>query len=130
MKKIIYVLLIIVISNKVYSQDQDILGRWNNLDIDSNISVIEFNSRNIAILFHGENMSPPFSFILDRSKNPIWIDMRTEKDGIEAQIFGLLEFIDSDKIKIEMFNNYGDHPDKFSIISSPMSQLYILNRMR
>ncbi|KQB39819.1 hypothetical protein [Flavobacterium aquidurense] len=131
MKKVIYLLFIILSQYNVYSQNQDIFGRWNNVEREANISAIEFKSDNIAILFQGENTSPFFNFTLDNGKNPIWIDMLGEKDGVQVEIFGLLEFIDSDKIKIEMFNHiYKGHPDKFSSQESSMSQVYILNRVK
>lgn len=131
-KEIFFLLLLINLCNyNVFSQDSRLIGKWVNNEDFSNINYIEFKNDNIAILFQGEKQSPPFLFITDFTKEPVWINMKVEKNGIEAKILGLLHFINSDKIKIEFFHGeFEEQPTAFSLNKNSQSQLYIFNRLK
>lgn len=133
-KKLIFFLtfLFITLFNfNVFSQNINLIDRWINEKQYSNINSVEFKNGNKAILYQGENQSPIFICVYDFTKRPIWVDMTVEKNGVEAKIFGLLDFINSDKIKLELFyGNFDEHPIAFSLAQTLQSQLYIFNRVK
>lgn len=92
---------------------------------DSDITSIEFKQDNTAVMFQIEKVSPTFAFTVDYSKKPLWLDMIIVKDGVEAKLFGLVEFLETDKAKIELFyGNFKDRPTSFSVIPSVKSRVY------
>lgn len=115
----IYLIIILFFFNRGYSQEQKLYGEWQNDQKDSDITSIEFKQDNTAVMFQVEKVSPTFVFTVDYSKKPLWLDMIIEKDGLQAKLFGLVEFIEKDKVKIELFyGNVKDRPTLFSVIPS------------
>ncbi|RUT70133.1 hypothetical protein D0817_13230 [Flavobacterium cupreum] len=131
-KGIFFLLLLITTCNyNVFPQDSRLMGKWVNNEDYSDINYIEFKNENIVLLFQGEKQSPPFVFITDFTKEPVWINMKVEENGIEAKILGLLHFINPDKIKIEFFyGEFEEQPTDFSLNKNSQSQLYIFNRLK
>jgi hypothetical protein len=121
----IYLIIIVLFFNQVYSQEQKLYGEWLNDQKDSDITSIEFKQDNTAVMFQVEKVSPTFAFTADYSKKPLWLDMIIVKDGVEAKLFGLIEFLETDKVKIELFyGNFKDRPTSFSVIPSVKSRVY------
>lgn len=115
----------------VFSQDSRLIGMWTNDEDYSNITSVEFKNDSRLILYQGENQSPTFMCVFDFKKQPIWVDMNANKNGVEAKILGLLDFINLDKIKLELFyGNFEEHPNAFSLGETSQSQLYIFNRLK
>ncbi|SNR29610.1 hypothetical protein [Flavobacterium sp. ov086] len=131
-KEIFFLSMIFVFCDcYIYSQEIKLVGRWINSEEFASINSIEFSEDNLAVMFQNANASPTFSFITDFNKQPVWIDMTVVKNGHEVKILGLLDFINSDKIKMELFyGNLKEHPSSFSLISNSQSQLYIFNRVK
>lgn len=130
-KVFFFVFILLIIYSNAYSQDNSLFGKWQNIEKSSNITSVEFKNDNTIIMFQEDKISPPFVYTIDYSKKPIWVDMSVEKNEVRATILGLLDYIDVDKIKIELFyGSFEDHPIHFSISETVFSQSYILNRIK
>jgi hypothetical protein len=124
-----YCILILAISNS-YSQTNNIIGKWENIGIKNSINGFEFKSDNTAVMYDDKNeASPIFTLKMDYGKNPIWLDMQLEKNGMLVEFYGLVEFKDAKTINLKIYRgHYEVHPVSFSE-SSRSEVLFTLKKM-
>jgi hypothetical protein len=130
MKNILkYSILILSVSN-IYSQTNIIIGKWKNIGVKNSVNAFEFKSDNTAVIFNDKNeVSPLFNLNIDYSKNPIWLDMKLEKEGVFVEFYGLVKFIDSKTINLKIYRGYYEtHPVNFSE-SSKNEVLFTLEKI-
>jgi hypothetical protein len=128
MKHKIISFLILIISFSTYSQNEKIIGKWINTEDKNPVNAFDFNANNTAIMYNNNLPSPIFKLKIDSSKNPIWLDMSIEKEGVLVELYGLLEFIDEKTIRLKIYRgDYEKHPESFSE-RSKTAVVFILKR--
>ncbi len=93
-----------------FSQSK-IVGKWAGKDKNNLPTEFEFTQDNKVKILPD---FPEFTFVVDDEKNPHWIDLSATIEGSEMKVFGLVEFVSDNEIKLEFFFNVDKHPGKFT----------------
>lgn len=130
MKKYILLFLLILVSVSVFAQKphtpNDLIGKWEGKDSHSEIGGIFFLKGNKAIISARGTYSPAMSYIVDFKSNPVKIDLVMQAaNGNRLNMKGLLQFIDNNTIKFQVFP-VGERPANFDPLSS--QNIVILKR--
>jgi hypothetical protein len=115
MKKLLILIIFFTIhSANAQQNNNSIIGKWIGQDERSESGGIEFSINKTAkLLMMGKEM-PITAYKVDYSKNPIWIDLIIKRNGQMMTLFGLLEFVDSNTIRWEVFPMANKRPTTFS----------------
>ena len=115
MKKLLILMILFSIhSVNAQQKNNSIIGKWIGTDERSETGGIEFSNNNTAkLLMMGKEM-PITEYKVDYSKNPIWVDLIVKKNGQTMTLFGLIEFIDPNTIRWEVFPMANKRPITFS----------------
>ncbi len=131
MKKITKSLVIaaLLLSFNMFSQSKevDIRGEWEDKEMN-----VEYNfSSNTKASFSQMGYGMSFSYVVDFSKSPYWIDFTIERAGNKMKMPGLLRIINTDTIWIEQFAAHSKHPTKFSKdFTSRTRKIHVLVRKK
>lgn len=113
-KLLILIILFSLQSINAQQKANSIIGKWIGTDERSETGGIEFsNNKTAKLLMMGKEM-PITEYKVDYSKNPIWIDFIIKRNRQTMTLFGLLEFLDSNTIKWEVFPMADKRPISFS----------------
>lgn len=115
MKKLLILIFLFSI-HLVNAQQKNntIIGKWIGKDEKSETGGIQFsNNKTAKLLMMGKEM-PITEYKVDYSKNPIWVDLIVKRNGKVMTLFGLIEFIDLNTIKWEVFPMANKRPTLFS----------------
>jgi hypothetical protein len=113
------VLLSIVIS-VVYviacqCQVNTLIGNWTGKDENRNTGSIVFYDDGTAKLTIRGQVIASGEYRIDDSKDPIWLDFIIKRDEKEKIIHCLMQFVDRDEIRVEVFPNaHNSRPENFS----------------
>jgi len=119
----------------IIQTDNKLVGEWNGTDYWNNKSDLIFTTeKNVSLTINGQKIGgkdfevkgvkAELKYELDKSKNPIWIDLiaiETESKTEKGRILGVLKFIDDNNAEIllnfngERFENF-DKENEQSII--------------
>ncbi|MES2239362.1 MAG: hypothetical protein V4497_03800 [Bacteroidota bacterium] len=115
MKKILIIIILFSLHlAHAQKRNNSIIGKWIGTDERSETGGIEFlNNKTAKLLMMGKEM-PITEYKVDYSKNPVWIDFIIKRNGQTMTLYGLLEFIDSNTIKWEVFPMVNKRPKSFS----------------
>jgi hypothetical protein len=121
-KRYILPFLLILVSVSVFAQKphtpKDLIGKWEGKDSHSEVGGIFFLKGNKAILSARGTYSPAMSYTADFKSNPIKIDLVMQAaNGTRMSMKGLLQFIDNNTIKFQVFP-VGERPSNFDPLSS------------
>ena len=116
MRRYIISFLLILGSVSAFAQKphsgKDLLGKWEGKDSRSEVGGLVFLKNNNAVLtFHG-NYSPAMNYTADFTANPVKIDLVVQNPRGRMNIKGLLQFIDNNTIKFQVFPS-GNRPNNF-----------------
>lgn len=113
-KLLILIVLFSVHSVNAQQKNNSIIGKWIGTDERSETGGIEFlNNKTAKLLMMGKEI-PITEYKVDYSKNPIWVDLIVKRNGQTMTLFGLIEFIDSNTIRWEVFPMANKRPITFS----------------
>jgi hypothetical protein len=90
----------------------DLTGRWETADVSGSIEFIEGSK--VVVNISGLQV-PATNYTIDFSKDPVWFDVFITSSRAAK---GLLQFIDDDTIKWQIFLN-GDRPNDFNDSNNP-----------
>ena len=129
MKKNILAFLLILITVSVFAQkhsQRDLIGKWEGRDARSDVGGLFFLKDSKVILSMGGSFSPAMSYTVDFKSNPIKIDLFMKNtNGIQMTMKGLLQFVDKNTLKFQVFPR-GDRTPDFDPKSS--QNLVLLKR--
>lgn len=95
-------------------KNNSIIGKWIGTDESNETGGIEFsNNKTAKLLMMGKEM-PITEYKVDYSKNPIWVDLIVKRNGQTMTLFVLIEFIDPNTIRWEVFPMANKRPITFS----------------
>jgi hypothetical protein len=119
MKRYLVTFLLILGSVSVFAQKshtaKDLLGKWEGKDSRSEVGGLFFLKDNKAILiFHGK-YSPAMNYTTDFTTNPVKIDLVVQNADGRMNIKGLLQFIDNNTIKFQIFPG-SNRPNNFDLL--------------
>ena len=121
MKRNILTLLLILLSVTLFAQkhtSKDLIGKWEGKDVRSEVGGLIFLANSKVILSMRGSNSPAMTYSADFTSNPIKIDLSlTAQNGTKMQMKGLLQFIDNNTLKFQVFPK-GDRPANFDALSS------------
>lgn len=121
MKKNILAFLLILLSVSVFAQkhtQKDLIGKWEGKDVRSEVGGLTFLMNSKVILSVRGSNSPAMGYTADFTSNPIKIDLSlTGPSGAQMKMKGLLQFVDNNTLKFQVFPN-GDRPANFDGLSS------------
>ncbi|MBS1523669.1 MAG: hypothetical protein JST50_21885 [Bacteroidetes bacterium] len=116
MKKYIVAFLMILGSVSGFAQKphtaKDLLGKWEGKDSNSEVGGLFFLKNNKAILTARGSYSPAMNYTTDFTTNPVKIDLVVQNPKGRINIQGLLQFIDNNTIKFQLFPG-GNRPGNF-----------------
>jgi hypothetical protein len=115
MKKLLILIVFFTIHSAIAQQNNNsIIGKWIGQDERNETGGIEFlKNKTAKFLMMGKEM-PISDYKVDNSKNPIWVDLIVKKNGQIMTLYGLIEFIDSNTIRWEVFPMANKRPIAFS----------------
>ena len=109
MKKYIVACSLVLLSITVFAQrhtEKDLIGKWEGTDTRSQLGGLFFLKGSKLILTMGGTYSPAMTYTADFKSNPIKIDLlMTNVNGIQTTMKGLLQFVDKNTIKFQIFPN-------------------------
>ena len=106
---------------------KDLIGKWEGKDTRNEVGGLIFQKDNKAIVVAQGRNSPPMSYTTDFTSNPVKIDLSVQPpNGGRINLKGLLQFIDNNTIKFEIFPG-GNRPNDFDPASS--DNIVILKRV-
>lgn len=115
MKKLLILMILFSIhSVNAQQKNNSIIGKWIGTDESNETGGIEFsNNKTAKLLMMGKEM-PITEYKVDYSKNPIWVDLIVKRNGQTMTLFVLIEFIDPNTIRWEVFPMANKRPITFS----------------
>ena len=131
MKRYIVTFLLILGSASVFAQKphtaKDLIGKWEGKDTRNEAGGLIFLKGNKAIVAAGGRNSPAMNYTTDFTSNPVKIDLSVHPpNGGRINLKGLLQFIDDNTIKFQIFPG-GNRPNDFDTASS--DDIVILKRV-
>jgi hypothetical protein len=82
-----------------------LIGKWEGIDSLNVTGSLEFlDSINIVVTIPNQSL-PPASYFIDTAKSPLWFDINFKTGNDVYKMKGLLEFIDEDTLKWQIFLN-------------------------
>jgi hypothetical protein len=131
MKRYVVTFLLILGSVSVFAQKphsaKDLIGKWEGKDTRNEVGGLIFQKDNKAIVLAQGRNSPPMNYTTDFTTNPVKIDLSVQPpNGGRINLKGLLQFIDDNTIKFEIFPG-GNRPNDFDLASS--DDIVILKRV-
>lgn len=141
MKKLNVLFIILAFTLSAFAQTRTIVGKWaafswsekENVNAKT-IEYMEFFKDFTVVIGNEQYNLSPNTYKLNIDQKPQWIDI-TSVDNFnnKATLFGLMEWIDINTIKFEIFdNNTASHPIRFSNNSfknKAADSLFVLRRL-
>lgn len=118
MKKALLVLVTVFLFTAVVTVAQnktskDLIGKWEGSDERNDNGSLQFlDSSRVVMTMMGEKM-PTATYKADFSKSPILLDITINQGGQKLVMKSLIQFLDDNKIKWEVFPD-GNRPKDFS----------------
>ena len=109
----------------VSAQENSIEGKWTGIDDKGESAIITFYSNTATMEFGGEKASP-FDYEIDYTKDPIRINLIMKNEKQQVVIPALVKFLDSNKIKWEVFPYATTTPLNFSSESNEINETTIV----
>jgi len=108
----------VAFAQKPHTQ-KDLLGKWEGKDSRSEVGGLYFLKDSKVVLSGRGSFSPAMSYTIDFKSNPAKIDllMQSPNGGMRMNMKGLLQFIDNNTIKFQVFPD-GNRPAGFDQLSS------------
>ena len=129
MKKITLSFLFTLVCLFGFSQENNLIGIWENTSNDHIDEKYEFKENQTAIMIKEGNNSPPFSYTYDSSKTPHWLNLSVASEDFQMTMLGLVEFIDENTLKLELFpENESSHPASFTENGTSDDIAYVILR--
>lgn len=123
--------LLILFSTIAFAQKshtaKDLIGKWEGKDTRNEVGGLIFLKDNKAIVAARGKNSPAMNYTTDFTSNPVKIDLSVQPpNGGRINLKGLLQFIDDNTIKFQVFPG-GNRPNDFDTASS--DDIVILKRV-
>ena len=114
-----------------FSQNTTLVGKWEVTSKDKQGEQFEFKNDKTAYMIKEGVPSPTFTYEFDTNKTPNWVDLTVEEEDFSMKMKGLIEFIDEDTVKLELFPEDGsERPSQFTPVEASNDIAYvILKRM-
>ena len=114
-----------------FSQENKLIGKWVNSAENRQDEQFEFKENNTAYMIKEGIPSPLFKYKFDTNKSPNWVDLKVKEEDFQMTMQGLVEFIDEDTVKLELFpESESEHPSKFTPVETSNDVAFvILKRM-
>lgn len=120
----IIIIVFVITSHVAFAQHtvSDLAGRWESTD--GTIGNVEFmDGSKVVVAINGMQI-PAASYSIDFSRSPIWFDVFV---ATNKTVKGILEFMDDDTIKWQVFLN-GDR--NYDFMDAAGSPILILKRKK
>jgi len=83
----------------------DLSGRWENIENRNSSAGLEFRSIDSVFLFFNDERKLARQVKIDDTKNPYWFDFTIDNGSENVPVSSLLEFVNSDLIKWQVFTS-------------------------
>lgn len=111
MKKLLLVFVLFsLFSVSAQNKENSLIGKWTGKET----GIVEFFDNKTARLSMMGKVIPIDEYKIDNSKNPIWADFIIKSSGQTMTFFAIIEFIDSNTIKWELFPMGSERNTTFS----------------
>lgn len=127
MKKLLTVLVLSFIVQKGFSQQKnlkDLLGVWEVFGVRENNATLQVIDSSTIILTYNDERKKIKDYKIDFSRSPIWFDFTTEADSSIIAVKSLVEIINKNLIKWQLFVDDARTP----YFSSSKGELFYLRK--
>ena len=129
MKKIFFVLMILVAGIRAFNQQKqlkDLVGRWEIIGEQSDSASLEIIDSSTIILNYMGERKKIFEYKIDFQRSPIWFDFSTGDSSSTVVVKSLLEVMNDSMIKWQLFVD----EDRTEHFSSTKGELYYLRKAK
>jgi len=129
MKKIFFVLMILVAGIRAFNQQKqlkDLVGRWEIIGEQSDSASLEIIDSSTIILNYMGERKKIIEYKIDFQRSPIWFDFSTGDSSSTVMVKSLLEVMNDSMIKWQLFVD----EDRTEHFSSTKGELYYLRKAK
>ena len=129
MKKIFFVLMILVAGIRAFNQQKqlkDLVGRWEIIGEQSDSASLEIIDSSTIILNYMGERKKIIEYKIDFQRSPIWFDFSTGDSSSTVLVKSLLEVMNDSMIKWQLFVD----EDRTAHFSSTKGELYYLRKAK
>ena len=129
MKKIFFVLMILVAGIRAFNQQKqlkDLVGRWEIIGEQSDSASLEIIDSSTIILNYMGERKKIIEYKIDFQRSPIWFDFSTGDSSSTVVVKSLLEVMNDSMIKWQLFVD----EDRTEHFSSTKGELYYLRKAK
>ena len=129
MKKIFFVLMILVAGIRAFNQQKqlkDLVGRWEIIGEQSDSASLEIIDSSTIILNYMGERKKIIEYKIDFQRSPIWFDFSTGDSSSTVMVKSLLEVMNDGMIKWQLFVE----EDRTEHFSSTKGELYYLRKAK
>ena len=129
MKKIFFVLMILVAGIRAFNQQKqlkDLVGRWEIIGEQSDSASLEIIDSSTIILNYMGERKKIIEYKIDFQRSPIWFDFLTGDSSSTVVVKSLLEVMNDSMIKWQLFVD----EDRTEHFSSTKGELYYLRKAK